>query len=76
MVPEKTDRRWQDLVQGKIQHEFRFVPAGLMVSRLTRKVSKDNTNGTISKAVDEAYTFFIKYEKVFKDDIGAIFREE
>jgi hypothetical protein len=76
MVPPKTDKRWELLVTGKINHNFKSVPLGMMISRHKRECNKDSSTGNVNKIIDEAYNFFQKFEKILTDDIKAIFGQE
>ena len=74
MLPPKTDAIWGKLVKGDISHEFKSFPASMMLSRHKRLISRDNSQQTILKLIDEAYEFFTKYENILQDDIEAIFK--
>ena len=74
MLPSMTDYRWKSLITGKINHNFKSIPAGLMISRLTRWAKQDNSQDEIKKYIQEAYSFFTKFEKILDDDIKSIFR--
>ncbi len=73
MLPQKTDEKWKLLVTGKIEHNFKCVPAGLMLSRVKRDILRDDSDGNIIKHIEEAYVFFQRYESILQDDIKAIF---
>lgn len=73
MIPPKTDRRWEVLVTGKINSNFKCLPLGMMISRQKREFQKDNSKEEIRKLVDEAYSFFVKFESILQDDIKSIF---
>ena len=73
MIPDITDMKWTLLVKGQIDHKFKAVPASMLVSRLSRELKKDDSPGKIREAINEAYEFFKKYEKIFESDIVAIF---
>ncbi len=73
MIPQRSDKKWELLVTGKIKHNFKCVPAGLMLSRVKREIQKDNSAENISKYIDEALLFFQRYETILQDDIKAIF---
>jgi hypothetical protein len=73
MVPLKTNEKWKSLVTGQVNHSFKCVPAGLMLSRLIRESKKDYSLPNINKLIDEAYSFFLKYESILGDDIKEIF---
>ena len=73
MLPSKNDMKWKLLVSGKIDHNFKSVPAALMISRHKREISKDGSAENVLLHVNEAYDFFQKFEKILQDDIKAIF---
>jgi len=41
MLPDKTDKRWEGLVTGKIRHEFKSVPAAMCVARHVRALAEN-----------------------------------
>jgi hypothetical protein len=73
MIPPKTDKKWEDLVTGKINLNFKSVPLGMMVSRHQRQFQKDNSKENGRKLTEEAYSFFVKFENILQDDIKSIF---
>ena len=73
MIPSPLDSKWRDLINGVIKHNFKCVPAGLMLARLNRESKKDNSVANLEKLVNEAHAFFNKYEKILMDDVKAIF---
>jgi hypothetical protein len=73
MLPALDDPRWNQLLIGTIKHEFRAVSAGLMVSRLKRRLADDGSADNRRKCLEEAYAFFRKYETILADDIAAVF---
>ena len=75
MLPAKTSYKWKELIQGNIDYKFKSVPAGLIISRVSRSLKNDNSDENINKCLDEVYNFFYKYQRIFQDDITAIFGE-
>ena len=73
MIPQKSDKKWGLLVTGKIEHEFKAIPAGLMLSMLKRQIKGDTAEATISMCINKIYDFFQRYELILQDDINAIF---
>ena len=73
MIPENTDPRWIDIVEGKISKEFKTVAAGLCVSRNQRAYRMDRTPETMSKCISELISFFTKYEKISQNDLEDLF---
>jgi hypothetical protein len=74
MIPDKNNIKWKELLTGKIKHNFKSVPAGLLIARLTRQCQNCTTDQELSKNIQEAYDFFEKYQSLFSDDINAIFK--
>lgn len=73
MIPKKEDPRWKDIVTGKINHQFKTVSAGMCLTRIKRNLGKDANEDTVSKAVEEIYLFFVKFENILQDDIKILF---
>jgi hypothetical protein len=73
MLPSKNDIKWKQLVTGKIQHDFKSIPAGMMVSRHKRETSRNGSDENVIRLAEEAYNFFAKFEKILQEDIKAIF---
>jgi len=73
MIPMKGDERWIQLAKGEIKHEFKCLPAGLMVSRIHRKLERDASPPALQSYADEVHAFFEKYESILQDDIKRIF---
>ena len=76
MIPSKTDGKWAKLVKGELKHNFKSVPAGLMISRLRRESDSNKDQATLQRCIDEIYVFFEKYESILRDDISNIFGKE
>lgn len=74
MLPPKTDKRWHDLLTGKIDHQFTFFAAGMCVSRHKREIQVNPS--LLAKSLDEVYAFFTKYEEIASNDITALFGKE
>ncbi|GAB1456124.1 MAG: hypothetical protein RBT62_11350 [Spirochaetia bacterium] len=74
MLPPKTDQRWQDLLSGKIDHQFKLFSAGMCVSRHSREIKANPA--VMAKSLDEVYAFFTKYEAIATEDLIALFGKE
>jgi uncharacterized protein YjbI with pentapeptide repeats len=73
LMPNIDDKRWRYLLLGNINHEFKCIPASFLLSRLRNKIKQDSSETSITKCIDEIYTFFCKYQSVISDDIQKIF---
>ena len=74
MIPPKTDPRWQQLLTGQRQHQFKVASAAMCVARNQRTVSLDASPQALEKGVDEIHTFFTKFERVVQEDLNVIFQ--
>ncbi len=72
MIPAKQHETWRALVTGKMKHQFKSVPAGLMLARIGRDYAR--APGNLGALVDELHAFFVKYEAVLEDDIQQVFK--
>jgi hypothetical protein len=74
MVMAKQDPRWIRLVKGETTHQFKSLPAGLLISRIHRQVKgAPGDPKVLQTALDEVHAFFTKYESILTDDLKAIF---
>jgi len=73
MVPPIEHPRWREILDGSVDHVFKSVPAGLMVSRLRRQLQSDGSTASWDKSLQEMRAFFEKYEKITAHDLDAIF---
>ena len=73
MIPPKYDERWKRLVSGEIDHEFKIFSASMLISRTSQNIKANNSLETIAASIDEAHSFFTRYEDIFSDDIKAVF---
>jgi len=74
MIVTKENPRWEELLTGKVKHQFRLVSAAMMVSKCQRSVQSDPSPQTIKKNIDNLYAFFTKFENVVCDDLKDIFQ--
>jgi hypothetical protein len=75
MIPQKTDEKWKLLVTGRIEHDFKAVPAGLMLSMIKRQIKGDNSDAAIDMCINKIYDFFQRFESILQEDINAIFNK-
>jgi len=73
MLPEKHESIWTSLVTGEKNYQCQVVPASMLLARLIRSTQRDKSNENVSRCIDEAYTFFERYQAVLKNDIRRIF---
>lgn len=74
MLPPKTDKRWRDLVTGKINAQVDLLATRLMLANVTTSAKNDPSEANINKCVDAAYAYFQKYEKMAEKDLSAVFK--
>ena len=73
MLPNRTDNRWQNLVEGKISAQFDFIAASMCLSRIQRGYRMNPTSAVLNDGIEELYNFFVKYEKNMQKEISQIF---
>ncbi|MBN1525777.1 MAG: hypothetical protein JW904_14965 [Spirochaetales bacterium] len=73
MIPPVEDPRWIKILKGEINHNFKAIAAGLMISRLSRSLKSDSSSKALKSYSAEMRSFFLKYEKVFNEDIKTLF---
>lgn len=73
LMPNIDDMRWRYLLLGRINHEFKCIPASFLLSRLRNRIKYDSSETSITKCVKEIYIFFCKYQSLISDDIKKIF---
>ncbi len=74
MIPLKTDKKWKEIVSGELKHDFKCLPAGMMIARHKREFEKDSSPQNLNKLIDEAYDFFIRFEEVLAEDTSVLFK--
>lgn len=74
MVISKSHPNWPLLIEGKINHKFQLVSASMLLSRLTRDYKSNPTPSKMDQSIDEAISFFSKYQNLFQDDLTEIFK--
>ncbi len=73
MIPSKSNPKWVALVNGSTKPNFKVFAGNMMLSQCARKIKNDPSPQSIQACVDEAYTFFSKYENLYHDDLMAVF---
>ncbi|MBN1782029.1 hypothetical protein JW948_12930 [bacterium] len=73
MIPDKTHPKWEALVRGEIKPNFKVFSGNMMLHRLSRSVEKNGSNGNVQECIDQAHTFFSRFEQLFIDELNEIF---
>jgi hypothetical protein len=76
MLPPKTHPRWRELVLGKVPARFSLLATQFFVTRVTGRARIDPSAENIARLIDDAYSFFLRNEKLAQNDIRAIFGRE
>ena len=70
---EKSNRKWKDLVTGKIPLQTdNFGLQMFLKSAATKLAAKSATPADLEKAVADVHSFFLKYERVLQKEIAVI----
>jgi len=76
MVPPITHTKWEEIVTGKIQCNFKFLAAKILMGRILVSIQNDPSMKNTDKCIYDIYTLFFKNEKVAHDDLVEIFGQE
>lgn len=69
MVPGKTDPLWAKFVTEEKEYTFSSLATKLMYSRIKQHI---RGGGSKEEAIDIAYDFFVKNEKITSADLAMI----
>lgn len=69
MIPEKKSSFWENLLLSNKNYQFKSFPLSMMLSRMRRKLKQDSSDANLKVCIEEAYQFFIKFEKILQEDI-------
>ena len=74
-IPAKNHPKWTEIVTGKKTYELKFLAVKIMLGRVIRSVSADNSPANIQNAVDHLYSIYEKNESnpAVKEDLKTIF---
>ncbi len=72
MIPPKSDPRWEQIVLGNEVFNVQALPAKMLMMRV-RLLARDRTPQKIESAIEIAFEFFSRNEKILIDDIKNIF---
>ncbi|NLT51294.1 MAG: hypothetical protein GXX85_10290 [Ignavibacteria bacterium] len=73
MLPPTTNPKWEKLVTGQIQANFRVFAGNMLLNRLSRKIKMDNSKQSVNDAVKEAHEYFNKHYAVYNEELSKIF---
>lgn len=73
MLPPATHPKWEQLVTGKIQANFRVFAGNMLLNRLSRKLKMDDSRNAVSESVKEAHDYFEKHYVVYQEELNKIF---
>ena len=76
MIPEISHPKWRELVTGKNIYSFRSLGVKIMMNKVVRAVSKDNSPKNIEVCIEEVYTFFEKNMDSNQKDLQQIFGDQ
>ena len=75
MIPEITDKRWEELVLGAANYQFQLLSLKILMNRIKINVKNDNSTTCIERCKQEVYNFFLKNEKISQKDLSQIFNQ-
>lgn len=69
---DKSNKKWKDLVTGKIPMKTDNLGLQMFLKRTTTKLAAQATADEIEKAVAEIHSFFVKYERILQKELAII----
>ncbi len=76
-IPPATDPIWADLISGKIRHVFKFLPAKILLGRLSQNIIFDPSPDMLRRSCEqirEVYATYSRLESV-KNDLQSLLQE-
>jgi len=73
ILPDISDVRWKQLVEGEIQYNCEVMAANMLLKRIISDVHQDNSAQNLKKSMQETYQFFVRYQSILENDIINIF---
>lgn len=68
------NKKWKDLVTGKLSLQTDNLGLQMFLKRTTTKLNAQSPATEIEKAVAEIHSFFVKYERILQKEIAIISR--
>lgn len=69
---DKGNRKWMDLVTGKIPLQTDNLGLQMFLKRTITKLSTQAAPAELEKAATEMHSFFVKYERILQKEIAII----
>ena len=71
---EKSNKKWKDLVTGKIVLQTDNLGLQMFLKRTSTKLTAQSALVELDKAIMEIHSFFVKYERILQKEIAIISR--
>lgn len=72
MIPEITRKEWRDMIAGKTEHKISSFSLQMKINAL--KVSINVKQMNMENAIKDLYETCQKYERIYEEDLNAIFK--
>ena len=72
LMIEKSNKKWKDLVTGKISLQTDNLGLQMFLKRTSTRLTAQSALVEIDKAVTEIHSFFVKYERILQKEIAII----
>lgn len=69
---DKSNKKWKDLVTGRISLQTDNLGLQMFLKRTTTKLTMQSTPAELEKAITEMHSFFVKYERILQKEIAII----
>lgn len=69
---DKSNKKWKDLVTGKIPLQTDNLGLQMFLKRTATKLTAQSPLAELEKAISEIHNFFVKYERILQKEIAII----
>lgn len=69
---DKGNRKWRDLVTGKIPLQTDNLGLQMMLKRSSTRLTAQSSAADFEKAITEVHSFFVKYERILQKEIAIL----
>lgn len=66
------DRQFQQIIKGQLKYQSANLSLNLLISRLQKRYTANQTSGELQQCVQEMKAFFEKYASIVSQDVEAL----
>jgi hypothetical protein len=74
VIPDESHPVWAGLIEGTIKHDFGYAAASMLLFNLNLQWRRDP--GRLPQLIQNARTFFGRYQQLLSADIAQLFTQQ